>query len=50
MGEVGEKGRRQLMRLKGAIQENRLGWVNRHIKLIFQYDSAKPHISSVLKT
>ena len=35
---TGDVYRRQLMRLKVAIEEKRPEWVNRHSKLIFQHD------------
>lgn len=45
----GEVYRRQLIRLKRAIEEKRPEWVNRHNKLIFQHDNAKPHTAVVVK-
>jgi len=47
---TGDVYRRQLMRLKVAIEEKRPEWVNRHSKLIFQHDNAKPHTANVVKT
>lgn len=46
---TGDVYRRQLMRLKRAIEEKRPEWVNRHNKLIFQHDNAKPHTANVVK-
>lgn len=46
---TGKVYRRQLMRLKRAMEEKRLEWVNRHNKLIFQHDNAKPHTANVVK-
>lgn len=47
---TGEVYRRQLIRLKRAVPENRPEWENRHNKLILQHDTAKPHTASVVKT
>lgn len=47
---TGEVYRRQLIRLKRAVQENRPEWEHRHSKLILQQDNAKPHTSRVVKT
>ena len=47
---TGDVYRRQLMRLKVAIEEKRPEWVNRHSKLIFQHDNARPHTAKVVKT
>jgi len=47
---TGDVYRRQLMRLKGAIKEKQPEWVNRHSKLIFQYDNARPLTPKVVKT
>ena len=38
------------LRLKVAIEEKRPEWVNRHSKLIFQHDNARPHTAKVVKT
>lgn len=46
---TGDVYRRQLMRLKRAVEEKRPEWVNRHNKLIFQHDNAKPHTVNVVK-
>lgn len=42
--------RRQLMRLKLAIEAKRPEWKDRHEKLIFHQDNARPHIESSVKT
>lgn len=45
----GDVYRRQLIRLKRAIEENRPEYVNRHNKLIFHHDNARPHIAKPVK-
>ena len=45
----GERYRRQLMHLKQALIIKRPDWGNRHDKLIFQHDSARPHIAKPVK-
>ena len=47
---TGDVYQRQLMRLKVVIEEKRPEWVNRHGKLIFQHDNARPHTAKVVKT
>lgn len=46
---TGELYRLQLIRLKQALIEKRPEWVNRHNKLIFQHDNARPHIKECVK-
>lgn len=46
---TGEVYRRQLMRLKRMVEQNRPEWENRHDKLIFLHDNAKPHTAIVVK-
>jgi histone-lysine N-methyltransferase SETMAR len=46
---TGDVYRRQLMRLKREIEEKRPEWVNRHNKLIFQHDNARPHVAQPVK-
>ena len=41
----GDVYRRQLIRLKRAIEENLPEYVNRHNKLNFHHDNPRPHIS-----
>jgi histone-lysine N-methyltransferase SETMAR len=47
---TGNVYRLQLIRLKRAIEEKRPEWVNRHNKLIFQHDNARPHVAKVVKS
>ena len=45
----GERYRRQLMHLKQALVIKRPDWGNRHDKLIFQHDKARPHVAKPVK-
>lgn len=47
---TGEVYRRQLMRLKEAMQRERPIFRNRHDKIILQHDNARPHVAAVVKT
>lgn len=42
--------RRQLIRLKRTLQENRPEYADRHDKVILQHDNARPHIAKPVKT
>lgn len=46
---TGDVYRRQLMRLKRAIEEKRPEWDNRHDKIILLHDNARPHIAQPVK-
>ena len=41
--------RKQLMRLKQAINQKRTEWKTRHETLIFHHDNARPHIEKSVK-
>lgn len=47
---TGDVYRRQLMRLKEAMQKERPIFHERHDKIILQHDNARPHVASVVKT
>ena len=47
---TGDLYRRQLMRLSRALKEKRPQYNKRHDKVILQYDNARPHIASAVKT
>ncbi|UYV81040.1 hypothetical protein LAZ67_19002599 [Cordylochernes scorpioides] len=47
---TGEVCRRQLMCLSRALREKRLQYANRHDKVIFQHDNARPHAAACFET
>lgn len=46
---TGDRYQQQLLKLSGALTEKRPEWHNRHGKVLFLHDNARPHVSKQVK-